>query len=87
MFNYRVVKKNGAVPKLKDNKFNKNGPSNGRKGDSGRFVQSSGIFSDGTANDGKRSSRWSDKRSDKENESGPSTMSMPSLKKKNWVVI
>lgn len=50
-------------------------------------MQSSGIFSDGMGNDVKRTSRWSDKRSDKENDGGPSVMTMPSLKKKNWVVM
>lgn len=84
---FSVIKKNGFTPKLKDNKSKRDSNAARKEDPAGRFVQSSGIFSDGMANDIRKSNRWSDKRSDKENDGGPSSMSIPSLKKKNWVVM
>lgn len=83
---YSTLKRNGLIPKLKD-RFNKNEGGNvDRKRDDSRFVQSSGIFSDGVGGDVRRSNKWSDKRKDKENEGGSSSLSIPALKKKNWEV-
>lgn len=56
-----------------------------RKNGSERFVQSSGIFSDGVGGDTRRSNKWTAKCSDKENDGGSSAMTIPSLKKKNNV--